>query len=333
MKNLISRTLVLGIVVLAILSCAPKDKAAAGSASPDDILSYLPVDAQGMFFIDFHRAITTPFADKMIKDDENYQKYLEFVEKTGIDPQEDVYYIAVGLMSQAGPEDMGAAAVINLKYDKDVLLDFVQKQEKGELITEDYKGVTLYSWEDENLEDAEDDDGEGDEVIAFLDESNVVAGDIDSVTACIDVHQKTRENVFKNVELAQILDRTDKSTMLWGAILIAPETISEAVEGNPRLEMLKSLTALTMNFDHRNRAVFAEINAESHDATKNKQIVDMLNGFKAMGAMLAAQKPEVGQLLDSISITSTEESIKIVANIPEELIQQMKDELPEDIIQ
>ena len=74
----------------------------------------------------------------------------------------------------------------------------------------------------------------------------------------------------------------------------------------------------------------ANIKALSNDAVKNKQIAEMLTGFKAMGAMLAVQKPDVGTLLDSIVISAADDHVLISANIPEELLQKLKSEIPLD---
>lgn len=308
---------ILGFAVLVLMSCQ-QGMAPAGSASPEDVLKYLPQDAQGVFFVDVHGAMATGAADKIMQKDEDYEKYMEFVEKTGIDPKEDVFYVAAAIVSE-DPKEQKGAAVINLKYEKEKILATITEESDDPPVTEDYNGITLYNWKEEEKNG-----------FAFLDDSNVVVGDLSSVKAVVDVLQKRRDNVFKNADLAQLLNKTDKDTLFWGAMLIPPKALADATAGNPRLEALSSMTAIIMNFDYRSSTLLANIKALSNDAAKNKQIAEMLTGFKAMGAMMAAQKPELGQLLDSISVTSGDDHVLISANIPEELLQKLKSEIPLD---
>ena len=308
---------ILGFAVLVLMSCQ-QGMAPAGSASPEDVLKYLPQDAQGVFFIDVHSAMLTSAAEKLMQEDDDTKKYMEFLQKTGIDPKTDVFYVAAAIVSE-DPKEQKGAAVINLKYEKEKILATIKEEADDPPVTEDYNGITLYSGEEE--------DNNG---FAFLDDSNVVVGDLSSVKAVVDVMQKKRDNVFKNTDLAQLLNKTDKDTLFWGAMLIPPKALADATAGNPRLEALSSLTAMIFNFDYRSSTLMANIKALSNDAVKNKQIAEMLTGFKAMGAMMAVQKPELGQLLDSISITSGDDHVLISANIPEELLQKLKSEIPLD---
>jgi len=308
---------ILGFAALILMSCQ-QGMAPAGSASPEDVLKYLPQDAQGVFFVDVHNAMLTSAAEKLMQEDDDYDKYMEFVQKTGIDPKEDIFYVAAAIVSE-DPKEQKGAAVINLKYEKEKILATIKEEADAPPVTEDYSGVTLYSWKEE--------DNNG---FAFLDDSNVVLGDLSSVKAVVDVLQKKRDNVFKNADLAQLLNKTDKDTLFWGAMLIPPKALAEATSANPQLEALKSLTAIILNFDYRSSTLMANIKALSNDAAKNKQIAEMLTGFKAMGAMMAAQKPELGQLLDAIAVTSGDDHVQISANIPEELLQKLKSEIPLD---
>ena len=57
------------------MSCKKEaDAPKAGTAKATDILNLIPVDVQGVFFVDVNSAMSTEFANKMIQEDENYQK-------------------------------------------------------------------------------------------------------------------------------------------------------------------------------------------------------------------------------------------------------------------
>ncbi len=131
--------------------------------------------------------------------------------------------------------------------------------------------------------------------------------------------------MFKNEALSSLVAQTNKEAMMWGAILIPPEAISQAVSQNPMLKNLEAVNATAMYFDYKNESIIAEIKVMSGDETKNKEVADLLNGFKAMGGIIAAKKPEIGELINKIEVTSSADYVKIYANISEDLINRIKE--------
>lgn len=312
-------------VLFAFVSCGKQPSAPkAGSAKAKDMLSLLPKDAESVVFIDFHRAAAIEFIDKTIKEDENYQKYQEFIEKSGIDPQKDIFFIAVAFKASIGQAQATANAtgIVNLKYNKETLLSLIKEkaaEEEGELAAEEYNGLTIYSWKEKK-------EGGG---FTFLDESNIVLGDAGNVKTVIDIYQKKGENIFKNEKLSALLDKVNKDTMLWGAVTFSPEEMSKMTAENPLLGSLEAVDAAFMSFNYEDRNIIAEIKLMSSDETQNKQVADFLNGIKAMGGMTAAQDPNVGELLSRIEISSGADHVGIYASIPEDLINKLKEKTAE----
>jgi hypothetical protein len=324
MKRITAISLVLCLALVCFVTCkkeagAPK----AGTAKAVDLLDLIPVDVQGVFFVDVHTAMATDFANKMIKEDENYQKYQEFVEKSGIDPQKDIYYVAVGIAGDLEGEDQEGVAVINMKYDPDTVLGLIKEKasEEGQEIQEaQYEGHTVYKmWEEGNPVE-----------FSFIDDSNIVAGNAMHVRSVLDVLGKKKDNVFKNEGLSAIIDKTNKDAMLWGALLLPPETMEKAASSNPMMGALKSISAIALYLDYQNQNIIAEILAMGPDAESNKQVAEALTGIKAFGAMAAGEKPEIGELLNAIQITAGEDNVKIFAEIPEELIKRLQADKPEE---
>jgi len=320
MKKIAAIGIALIFVFFSFFSCEKKPSAPkAGSASADDMLSLIPAASMGVFFVDFHKAMSTEIVSNAIKEDKNYQKYQEFVEMTGVDPQKDVYFVAVSVTEAMEKEKTKGAAIINLKYDKETLLSLIKAkaaEEGQELQEEEYSGVLIYAWKEEN----------GDKpYFSFIDDSNIIAGDDTGVKSIIDVLQKKKENVFKNEALSALIEKANKDVLLWGAILIPPEAMSKAASQNPMLSSLEGINAVSMYFDYKNKNIIAEIKVISSDEAKNQQVADLLNGLKAMGGMAATEKPEIGELINKIEITSTADHVKIYASIPEDLINKLKE--------
>ncbi len=314
MARLIKSFFIVCLVLFTFTACKKEGVAPPStSASADDILKFFPSDIHGVFFADVHKMLSLETADKLIKENEGYKEYLEFVEKTGIDPQKDVYAAAIGIMPGEDVKKQEGAAIINLKYDKSSLLSLMEEEAEAPPTTQDYNGMTLYSTEKDK-----------DKVLAFLDDSHILVGSQLGAQACIDVIQKRKENISKNEALSDLLEKTNRNTMFWGAILVPQKTLADAVSENPMLSNLESVKAITLNFDYANKNIMVEIKGTSEDAGKNKQVAEMLTGLKAFGSMAAAEKPEIGELVNAIEVTSTDEYVKITANIPEELIAKLK---------
>ena len=335
--------------VIGFMACGKKPEAPkAGSASADDMLSLLPMNAKGVFLVNVNQAMAIETAEKAIKESDHYQKYLEFVEKTGVDPQKDIYYVAAAMISGFGDEEEKGVAIVNMKYDKEKILPLIKEkmaEEGEELIETEYSGLMIYKVEKVTAEEEvvveeeeqqqqqqeKEEKGLEEGAFAFLDSSNIVVGNEDGVKSVIDISQKKADNIYKNQALADLLAKTNKEGILWGAILIPSEAVEKAASENPMMSSFEAVKAATLLFDYKNQNVLAEIKLMSDNEENNKKIADALNGFKAIGGMAAAQKPELGELLNKIEISSTADHVKIYCSLPEELLNKLKSAIPEDI--
>ena len=318
MKKLTALGIVLIFVLFSLSSCK-KEAAApkAGQASVDDMLRLVPEDAIGVISIDIHRAMSTEMANKAIKERDDYQKYQEFIQMTGIDPQKDIYFVTIALTKAT--KEVEGGAIVNMKFDKEALIKVAKAkaEEEGQQIEEeDYSGIPVYTVLQEKGEPA---------YFAFLDDSNITVGNDVVVKSIIDVMQKKKENVFKNKALSDLAAKTNKNAIVWGAVLIPPEVMNKAASQNPMMASLESINAGSLAFDYKDKNVIAEIKVIGSDEEKNKQVAEMLNGFRALGSMAVSEKPEIGELINNIEITSAPDHVKIYAKIPEELINKLKE--------
>ena len=331
--------MVLSFIVFAVFSCAPEEKTPkAGAADTEDMLEMLPAEAQGVFFVNVKDVMAIEAMDETLKKDENYKKYQEFIQETGIDPEKDVFYVAAALLPGDEETKQKGVGIINLKYDPDVLMDLIKEKsaEEGTSIQEtDYSGQTIYNMKpEESEEEVEIEEEEEEEftetegAFTFLDSSNIAVGNESSIKSVIDVIKNNKDNIYKNQQVTKLLEKTDRDTMFWGAVNIPSEAVEEAAAQNPMLQNLSSVHAVTMNFDYKKQNISAMIKLMSTDPEKNSQIANALNGFKSMGQMAAQENPAIGELMNKITIESDEEMVKISADIPEELIDKLKKESP-----
>jgi hypothetical protein len=315
MKRSLAIVLVALLAFVSLSSCGKKTSAPkAGSAKAEDMLNLLPKDSAGVIIVDVNRIMQTEAVSKAIRENENYQKYQEIVQATGIDPQKDIYYLVGAVSGGLGQDAQEGAAIVNLKYEKEKLLSML-KQAAKDMTEAEYNGFTIYQVVPE--------EGEKPMNGAFLDESNIILGTDIGVRKVIDVYQKTTENIWKNENLPALLKGMNTSAMVWGGFAVPADAAKEATSENPMLAAFSDIRSIIVTFDYKDKNVMAEIKAMSPDGDKNKNMADALNGFKAMGAMAASKEPELGELMNRIEIVSAADHVKISAVIPEALIESL----------
>jgi hypothetical protein len=357
MKKAAVWTLVLALGLLSLGAC--QKGGGPGAAKVQDILNLMPKDVAGVVFIDINKAMAIEFVAKALAEPKNAEGLQEFITKTGLDPRKDISYLALGMTGKltggegSSPSGFG---ILNLKYDKAALLAKM-KENQAKFIEGEYEGIATI----EIIEKAEEvkpeepavgEDKpaeqtppvEGTDVApeaepqmelsvpetpekpmmgAFLDASNIAIGPVDDVKAVCDVVKKKAGSAKDNPELAALLKTAKKTAMIWGVIPFKPEDVKKMVESTPMLSSLSSLKAMVMHMDYANKTLDLAFKAVTADAGKNKELADMLTGFKSMGALAAGEKPEIGELLGKIEISSGADNVTIKALLPEELLVKL----------
>ncbi len=317
MKRFAAFGIVVSLILISFVACGKKAEGPGAGGGAGALLNLLPRDSQGVVVVDFNRAINTQFADKAIKENKNQAKYQEFIKETGIDPQKDIAGLAVAIAGQAeGPAPkQEAAVVVSLKYDKNLLLAMMKK-DGAEIKEETYQGVVVYSG-------LKAEAGKPPASAAFLDASTVVAGTDGMVRKVIDVFAKKAENIQKNDVLSAIIKTANKNALVWCAFAIPEEATKKLAQSNPMMGSLEGMKAMTLFFDYRDKTYSFEIKTQGGDPAKNKQLADMLTGFKALGAGAAAKNPDVGDLLNRIEVSSGADFVKIAAGLPEDVLERL----------
>ena len=306
--------LALLLVAFGLSSCSKATAPKAGSAKAADLLNLLPGDSKGVVVVDVHRIMQTEGAGKVIAENKNKAKYDEFIQTTGIDPQKDVFYFVGAALGDIGQKEMDGVALVNLKYEKDKLLALLKK-EGGEMTTEEYSGLTIYTGTPK--------DEKKPVSAVFLDESNILFGTSPAVKKSIDVREKKADNVWKNPQISALLKGMNTNAMFWAGFAVPPDAMKQASSQNPMLGAFSNIQAIVLSFDYKDKNVLAEIKAMSPEEANNKQMADALNGFKALGAGAAAKEPLLGEVLNTIVISSAPDHVKISASLPETLIESL----------
>jgi len=306
-------SIVLFTVFLA--SCAPASSIKAGSATAESLIRLLPKTTLGVIAIDIHRGMGLASVSKMLKDPQAKEKYDEFVKMAGIDPMKDIYFVVMGLTATPNATSQEGGVIVNLKYSKDSFLA-IMKDKAPEFQGESYNGVTIYS----NLDGSETKQTTR---AAFLDDSNILFGSDSGIKGIIDVYQKKSESIMKNAAMAGVLKKVDKAALAWGAFSMPPDLVKKGIESIPQLKVLEGVTALTMSFDYRLSNFIADIRTMGGTEEQNKNLASTLNGLKGLGAMLAAQEPAAGELLNAVEVTSGKDFVRLYISVSEETMDKL----------
>jgi hypothetical protein len=317
-KKMLALSLIL-VVMLLVPACKKK---AAGQMNTDAMLAMVPEGPVMLMAFDFQRFAALNFVDKALKADwqknakaaKDFKDYQEFVEKTGVDLQKDVYAVVAAIYGGFESENPEALVVVNMKYDEGKLLAVFK--EKGVFSAEEkYGDRTLYTLKNE--------DSAKDMRLVFLNKANVVIGSPLQAKKAIDLAAKNGKNVLATPALMKYVDKLDKKSMFWLAVGSIPAKMKEAPAGGMMPVDLSKAEAFTAVADFKNKTLSGELRLVSYNEAGNKQIADMLNGLKALGAMGAAKEPELGELLNGIQLSSAADHVKLVFTLSEELMNKL----------
>lgn len=329
MKKATTTAIVVIFALFSLISCQKGIFApATDSAVAEEMLRLIPKNVAAVFFINFNGVMqiekVDEFFNQKVEDEkfEGYSDYKKLIEMTGIDPKNDIHFIAAAMKEGEGLKDEWAVGIVNLKYNKDSLMSFIRfkNEEEGSQITEEeYNGLTLYTVK-ETVKGQEEEHS-----FAFLDGSNIVAGDVDLVKSVINVMQKKEDSVLKNENFATLFKDMDKGALFWGGMIIPPEASAKLAEEVPMASSMEAVQALSFLFDYDDRNIMAEIKLMSDDPLKNQEIADNLISLKSMGSMITIQEFNFAEVLDRIEIYSAPDHVKIFASFPEDFFNNFMD--------
>ena len=318
------KVLVLSLVLVVMLLAPACKKKAAGQMNSEAMLAMVPEGPVMIMAFDFQRLAGLNFFDKTLKADwqknaraaKDFKDYQEFVQKTGVDLQKDVFAVVGAIYGGFESENPEALGIINLKYDEGRLLAVFR--EKDVFTAEEaYGGRTLYTLKNE--------DASKDMRLAFLNKANIVVGSPLSVKKALDLAAKNGKNVLQTPALMKYVDKLDKKSMFWLAVGSIPAKVKDAPAGGMMPVDLSKAEAFTAVADFKNKTLSGELRLISYNESGNKQIADMLNGLKALGAMGAAKEPELGELLNGIQLSSAADHVKLAFSLSEELMNKLGD--------
>jgi len=321
----------LGLAVFALLltgGTACKKKGAAGTGA---LIALLPPGAQMVMGFDFHRFAQLPVYDKITAEkpdhpagDKLFDDPEEFRQKTGIDLKKDVNTFVVGMYGLPDRNSPDWAAVASVNYDP-AKVEKTLAEKKENLTTETYGGKTVYLIK----EKAQPADALGqvkppEEVaMVLLNPATIVLATPARVHAVIDLAQGKGSSMAADAALKKQLAGVKQDGLFWLVMAQLPDSMKKKPAPGAIPLDLSRAEALVGSVDFQNATLSGEFRLICPDENANKQLETMLNGLKGMGAMLSAKEPDLGELLNKITITASAADLKLAFALPEALLNRL----------
>lgn len=302
-------------LVATVAACGSTTGLKSGAAAGEALIKMIPKASTGVLAVDVQRLMTTEAAVKALQEPKNKEKLDEFVKMSGIDPTKDIVYVGGGIMGLPMGSSPEGAAIIGLRYDKAKLQALI-KEKAPQAREELYEGVTVYS-------NIDGDPSKATTRAAFLDATHIVLGTEAGVKGVIDVVKKKAGSVAQSPEMMALVKRADKSALVWGAFAVPKEMLQKGIAANPQLKVLEGVTGLVLSFDDRANGVVVDLKTIGGTKEQNDNLAAAINGFKAMGAMMGAQEPLVGEILNGVAITAGPDYTDVAIAITHELQQKI----------
>ncbi|NWG14264.1 MAG: hypothetical protein HXY20_12085 [Acidobacteria bacterium] len=319
---IIVSTVVLFLVVGIVAGLALYSGLTVNASIPDlpRAVRYLPADSHAVFGMNVQKFVKSPiFARFEEKHGEQIGKDLaEFTARTGVDPRKDIDYVVAA--GKPGAERGGNGVVIAVgRFSTAAITNFINAHASP--IRVDYKHATVYMIPEKEGSAVE-------KGLAFLTDSEIALGDLESLKAVLDVREDPAKGIGSNAALAPLLDALNPDEMFWFAG--DPSTVlSRAPKNTPLGGGLNTIKQVygTLNLTD---AVSGKISVTATDKEAAGKLADIARGLVALGQLAGDRAPEIAELMKGIAVTQDLEknTVLLSVNFPFELIERLEHARP-----
>jgi hypothetical protein len=278
-----------------------------------EAVAYLPAESHAVFGMNVRKFVDSPIYAKF--EEKHGQRIAgdlaDFVAKTGVDPRRDLsYVVAAGRVLN----DKGKGAVIAVgRFNTAAITSYIHTHVVP--IRVDYKGTQVLMFPEKNGTEVE-------KGVAYLSESEIALGDLESLKEVIDVRSGASPGILNNATLAPMLKALNPEEMFWFAG-DAATILAKAPAHTPFIGTIDSVQTV-MGTVNLTDAVNGRITATAKDEDSARKLADVARGFVALGQLAGNQQPDITELLKGISVTQDRNAVRLVVNIPLDLLEKLE---------
>ena len=300
----------LATVLFLCASLAAPTQAAGWRMLPEDVVMAVHFDMKSLAASELYQELTDQYGSGIPRPK---PEYMEFIEATGFDLEEDLESVTIGAGMPDGSAEGAYYMVIQGNFDRKKIDAYLLESGKARRGTHDK--LTTYVPQEVTYEGPEP-------MVSWIDDRTMIlASTPDFPKLARSVHGSGLS--AKNSALGRLLTRAHGQFYI--AIEI-PEQLPDnagVADGPARglstiLAQLQSPTAGAMqNLETLLLTLDAEsgleltLNASTDSADNGRQIYEMLSGYLSLGRSMAAQNPQAAGILDQLELAQDGSNVEI----------------------
>jgi hypothetical protein len=287
------------------------------AAVPDvpKVIHYLPAGSQAVFGMNVQKFLQSPVYQRMQArhGDSIGQDLQDFIASTGVDPRRDIRYIVGAGRSGA---EKGAGVVIAVGDFNTAAITSYISTKRAPIEVPYGRGKVLMI--------PESDGNKLEKGIAYLSESEIALGDLESLKQVLDVQNGSAAGI-DTTSIGQMLQSVSPDEMFWfagDATAIASRAPASPIAG--QLGAVQSIYG-TVNVAEQ---VSGNITATAKDAESATKLADVIRGVVALGQLAASNSPnpELKTLLPQIALEVRQDGskVRLAVNFPVTVLDQLQ---------
>lgn len=286
-----------------------------------DNLKYVPLDSDFIMSINFKQLLSDPDVKKTIeesiaKSEKNKKDFEEFKEKTGIDIFNDLdsaMIFTAGKSDPKNPDKQLAGAILNVKNNKEKILNGVKNDEKAA------KDVEIGKIGDfDAILPKDKKEGAG----VFIDDKTIAVGTTEGITYVANIAKGTAKNVSARADFATVIAKMNKAATLAGAGLV-PAELKANMKNNPNAEPFSTVKYFVFDFTKGENIIF-NLLGEVENKSEVDKVAATINAYLVMLRQFASSSPEALSLVNQIKVTTENTSVKVSFNVKKSQIEEIR---------
>jgi hypothetical protein len=311
--------LVSTVGIIAILLAAAGFAVYSSTVADDDfgelpaIAGYVPADAQAILGLNVKALTSSPLFEEFEARHRDTDVLAPFASRTGVNLKTDISYVVAA--QRPGVNAKGPGVVIALattRFDVPAIVSFLSL--KSSPSTVEYNGikVLIIPGPDPNrLEHG----------VAFLSDSEIAAGDLESLKRVIDARLNPSLGLQGNVKLLPLLKSEVTRDMLWFAGSVTGNLPVPPV-AKPLIASMGSLESAAGSFTFTDAAA-GRGTLTAKDSASAAKLSQAIQGVIGLG-QLANPSTVFPQLFQGIAVGLRDREVSVAVNVSPELIERLQ---------
>ena len=309
--SIVASVLVVLVAGAAMLHSGPSAPISAAGISyeslPGDVVLVIHADVASLMDSELYRSLAERWAQEAMPPNAKYQ---EFVEATGFRLETDLKSLTVGVGQNPGNDSTSFYALVSGNFDRQKVDAFIQ--DSGEYERTEVEGLTAF------VGTTNQEGVQVETTMAWFDDNTLLLASTPDFGKLVRTFEGRAPNAADS-SLSELLSRAKGQLQLALMIPEADESETGEIPGpavvqgfvaSMRQSPLGRLDSILFTL-HAGSDLEVILEAAADTPENAAAVYDMLNGYLAMGKMMAAESPELGLVLDRLELDREEAVVSL----------------------